>query len=67
MVDRIDFYCANPDHQTGDAAEHLTTHEDHWAYCAVATNSQHRWQRTGGMALPQLKRLLAEAVASRSS
>ncbi|HYK98426.1 MAG TPA: hypothetical protein VEU77_08550 [Candidatus Acidoferrales bacterium] len=67
MNERIDFYCAEPEHLAADSGEQLTMHKDRWAYCPSGAGEGHRWQATGGMNLTTLRQRLAERrEASRS-
>jgi len=39
MNDRVDFFCARPDHQGAQPDDALTMHNDRWAYCLLAAVS----------------------------
>jgi hypothetical protein len=64
MNERIDFYCSEPTHHTADPGEQLTMYAERWAYCPSGATGGHRWQATGGMALPTLQRRLSDAARS---
>ncbi|HYV22821.1 MAG TPA: hypothetical protein VEN31_09230 [Candidatus Bathyarchaeia archaeon] len=57
MDDRVDFFCARPDHQGPEPTDALTMHEDRWAYCARGKGDAHDWRATGGLSLEEVKRL----------
>ena len=56
MDDRVDFFCARPDHQGAEPNDALTMHQERWAYCPAAKSEPHDWQATGGMSLEDVKR-----------
>ena len=55
MDDRVDFFCARPDHQGPEPTDALTMHEERWAYCSAGKSESHDWQPTGGMSLEDVK------------
>jgi hypothetical protein len=56
MNDRVDYFCARPEHQGAEPNDALTMHRDRWAYCSAGAREHHEWQATGGMALDEVKR-----------
>jgi hypothetical protein len=52
MNDRVEYFCARPDHQGPEPNDALTVHTDRWAYCPAAKGEQ----ATGGMSLDDVKR-----------
>jgi hypothetical protein len=58
MNDRVDYFCARPEHQGAEPNDALTMHRDGWAYCPAAAKEPHNWQPTGGMSLNDAKNFL---------
>lgn len=58
MNDRVDFFCARPEHQAPEPYDALTMHKDRWAYCAAGAGGPHDWRSTGGMPLEDVKRFV---------
>jgi hypothetical protein len=56
MNDRVEFFCALPEHQGSEPNDALTMHKDRWAYCSAGAAEPHDWQSTGGMSLDDMKR-----------
>jgi hypothetical protein len=56
MDDRVDYFCARPEHQASEPIDTLTMHDDRWAYCARGAGEPHDWRPTGGMSLEYAKR-----------
>ena len=56
MDDRVDFYCARPDHRGAEPNDALTMHGERWAYCPAAKGEPHDWRPTGGMSLHDVKK-----------
>jgi hypothetical protein len=58
MNDRVDYFCARPEHQAPQPNDALTMHKDRWAYCGGGAAEPHDWKPTGGMSLDYLKQLI---------
>jgi hypothetical protein len=60
MNDRVDFFCARPEHQRSEPSDALTMHNDHWAYCPGSAAEDHEWHLmpTGGKSLVDVKRFV---------
>ena len=58
MNDRVDYFCARPEHQAPEPNDALTMHKDRWAYCAAGAAEPHDWKATGGMSLDYVKRFV---------
>lgn len=58
MNDRVDYFCARPEHQGAEPNDGLTMHDDRWAYCPAAAAAPHSWQSTGGMSLDDVKQFV---------
>jgi hypothetical protein len=55
---RIGFICVTAAHldRNGAAVDHLTVHENEWAYCpSNARAVGHDWKATGGVTLGQIQ------------
>jgi hypothetical protein len=57
----VGFICDSPEHldENGALSDHLTIHENQWAYCPrdVRANA-HKWRATGGISLSDLEILV---------
>ena len=62
MVGRVEFYCANPQHQTWTPGHGVTIHLESWAYCPTGQEDGHVWETTADTSLVELKRRLAKAA-----
>jgi hypothetical protein len=58
MNDRVDYFCARPEHQWAEPNDALTMHRDRWAYCPAGSSEPHDWQPTGGMSLNDAKKFV---------
>jgi hypothetical protein len=59
MDDRIEFWCAVPQHHlTVVAGSRLQSHDGHWAYCPKGALLGHRWLPTGGMGIAEVEAAL---------
>jgi hypothetical protein len=55
---RIEFMCMASAHlnKNGALVDHLTIHENEWAYCpSDVRNGEHEWKPTGGVTLGELQ------------
>jgi hypothetical protein len=56
--DRVDFFCARPEHHGSEPNDALTMHDELWAYCWAGLGEPHEWRPTGGLSLDDVRRLI---------
>ena len=66
MDDRVEYFCARPEHQGAEPNDALTMHRDRWAYCPSARSDEHEWRATGGLSLDEVKRIALRHPIRRS-